>query len=261
MVSVVIPTSGRQPLLAACLRGLRERTAWPDLEVLLVGGGDGVPDTGELGEISCEVLAPAAGPFNFSAACNLGAARARGRHIVFLNDDTEPVTPEWLAHLVELVERPGVAVAGAKLLFPGGLVQHAGVLVGGHGRLPRHLGALMPANARGYRGMLDVTRNCSAVTAACLMVGADTLERLGGFDEAFVLEYGDVDLCLRAIEAGSRVAWSPGAVLVHHERATRAAEHRRDDAERFLARWGERYAGGDPYYHPGFSAHADFELD
>jgi len=260
LVSVVIPTSGRQPLLAACLRALRERTAWPSLEVVLVGGDGGELPTGELGEISCEVISAPAEPFNFSAACNLGATRARGRHIVFLNDDTEAVTPEWVERLVELVERPGVAVAGAKLLFPGGLVQHAGVLVGGRGRLPRHLGALMPADAPGYRGLLGVTRNCSAVTAACLMVGAEQLEQLGGFDDGFVLEYGDVDLCLRAIDAGGRVAWSPRAVLVHHERATRAAGHREDDAERLLARWGERYADGDPFYHPGLSPDGDFEL-
>jgi GT2 family glycosyltransferase len=104
-------------------------------------------------------------------------------------------------------------------------------------------------------------RNCTAVTGACMLVPRNAWEGAGGMDEAFALDYGDVDLCLRLLGAGKRTVWTPHAVLEHRESATRG--HQPADLAAlaaFHARWGEALADGDPYYNPGLDPAAHFEL-
>jgi O-antigen biosynthesis protein len=116
--------------------------------------------------------------------------------------------------------------------------------------LPEHLGSA--------RRLLDVARNCSAVTGACLMIARGRFDALGGFDEAFALEYGDVDLCLRARSAGQRVVWTPHAVLVHHESASRGSTTNTDDLRLFRRRWSSVFCRGDPYYPHVFDPYGRF---
>ncbi len=252
LVSVVIP-SGSDALLSRCLRSLRERTTYRRLEVVIV---DSKP-----GGLSCveELLdgvphrrVPYAGRFSFSLAINIGAAAASGEYLVLLNDDTEVRSADWIERMLEHALTPGVGVVGCKLLYPGGEVQHAGVVIAPGGLGPGHINVGFAGDAPGYRGMLDTTHNCSAVTGACMMVSRRLYAQLDGYDESFHSEYSDVDLCLRAIEQGGRVVWTPRAVLIHHERSSLPMEVNPGDLARFGERWGSRYRSGDPFYHPAF---------
>ena len=192
------------------------------------------------------------GPFNFSRAVNLGAQAARGELLLFLNDDTEIVEADWLTRMVELAQLPGVGVVGAKLLYADGSVQHGGVSVAAGAVLAWHTCLGMPPDAPGLDGELLVPRDCAAVTGACMLVERALFERLDGFDEAFPLDLGDTDLCLRVRAVGRRVVFTPHATVVHHESSTRGAEAEHGAPQLFAARWGEPYADGDPVEHPSY---------
>ncbi len=254
LVSVIIPSNSND-LLARCLRSQRERTAYPRLEVVVVdSSAAGLPCAGELLEGLAHRVVPYHGRFNFSRAVNIGAEHASGDHLVLLNDDTEVWSPDWIERMLEHLLTPGVGVVGCKLLYPSGKVQHAGVVFARGASGVGHINLGFSADAPGYRGMLQMARNWSAVTGACMMVSAELFAELDGFDESFESEFSDTDLCLRAIEGGRRVAWTPHAVLTHHERSSLPMEVNRRDLQRFGERWSSRYSGGDPFYHPAFLA-------
>lgn len=171
----------------------------------------------------------------FAAACNAGAAAARGEHLVFLNNDTEP-QPGWLAALLECAEaHPGAAVVGAKLLHPVGTVQHAGVVFGQDG-YPHNLYAGFPAS----HPAPNRERRLQAVTGACMLVRREAFERVGGFDEGFLNSMEDVDLCLRLGEAGGEVRYTPAAVVTHLESATRGTGDFEPSVARYRERWRDR---------------------
>ncbi len=129
-MSIVIPTTGDATTLSACLRSLRDRTAYPDMEVVLVESGAGASDTATaVGGLEHRVVQYDGPEFNFSRACNLGARQAGGDYIAFVNDDVEALDDEWLVRMVAQAQLPATGVVGAKLLYPGGLVQHAGLVL------------------------------------------------------------------------------------------------------------------------------------
>ncbi len=251
LVSVIIPSNSND-LLARCLRSQRERTTYRRLEVVVVDSSGGLASAGELLEGLAHRVVPYTGRFNFSRAVNIGAAHASGDHLVLLNDDTEVRSPDWIERMLEHLLTPGVGVVGCKLLYPSGKVQHAGVVFTRGASGVGHINLGFPADAPGYRGMLQMARNWRAVTGACMMVSAELFAELDGFDESFESEFSDIDLCLRAIEGGRRVAWTPHAVLTHHERSSLPMEVNQSDLQRFGERWSSRYSGGDPFYHPAF---------
>jgi GT2 family glycosyltransferase len=267
-VSVIIPTAGSPDPLEACLRSVVDRTSYEALEVVLVDSG------GEAAETATPLLArfehrivPFRGErFNFSTACNLGAEAASGEFLVFLNDDTEVLTAKWIELMLAHAQLPTVGVVGVKVLYPGALVQYAGVVLNDLGATdggwPRGAFAFLDAESSGYRGLLTVARDCAAVSGACMMIPAELLSRIGGWDEGIRVDYGDVDVCLSAREAGQRVVVEPRAEITHRERATRPPEAKPDsaDRDRLLARWRNTYLDGDPWSHPEFEPGLSHQL-
>jgi GT2 family glycosyltransferase len=248
LVSIVIPTNGTDGMVTRCLHSIAARTSYPRIETVIVDtSADGFAvAASDRGKPSSTVRVE--GPFNFSTACNAGAAVATGGVLVFLNDDTEIESPDWIERLLDHALQPGVGPVGALLLFANRTIQHGGVMLtlpegGAH-----HLLYGMTNDHGGPFGSLELVRNCVAVTAACVAVAREPFERLGGFDERFSLEYGDVDLCLRAREAGMRVVFSPDVVLIHHESRSRGDTRSHDDLERLRSRWNPVYPLGDPFY-------------
>ena len=135
-------------------------------------------------------------PFNYSAVNNFAVRQARGEVLVFLNDDTEVITPDWLERMVEFALQPRVGAVGAKLFYADGTIQHAGLVVGNCRRHLRSPSALA-RDDDAHAGRLGVVHNVSAATAACLMMRRSVFDEVGGFDEKFAGDFNDVDLCLK----------------------------------------------------------------
>ncbi len=244
--------------IVALLESLASST-WPHarLRVLI---GDDVPSAEIYGDLrrfpfAVERLVtcrPEGAPFNYAAKMNRLWRAARTEHLVLLNDDLRVVAPDWLEALMSLAVDREVGGVGARLLYPSGAVQHAG-MAGGPFGLFIHAWIGQPADQPTYGDWALVQRDWSAVTGAVFATRRSALEAVNGFDEGFALEYNDVDLCLRLKLAGYRIVQAPDALLVHHEKASRGntAPPGRQTAL-FLRRWGQVIAD-DPAYHPGLS--------
>lgn len=259
LVSIVIPTSYSRGLVRACLRSIRERTNYDRLEVVIVDSSKDrlASAEPELAGLEHRVVSYE-GEFNFSKAVNQAAQAANGDYLMLLNDDTEVRSADWVRSMLAHAQAPGVGVVGCRLIYWDGRIQHGGV--GVHAGMPWHLYLGFPGDAPGYRGMLGLARNCSAVTGACMLVSSDLFAELGGLDESMAINFSDTDFCLRTVETGRRVVWTPHAVLVHHERSSFSPRSGWGDVERFTGRWSAPYAGGDPFYHPAFMPSLDYEL-
>jgi O-antigen biosynthesis protein len=237
LVSVVVPTRDQPDILARCAAGVLHRTEYPRIELVIV-------DNGSVDERALAVMQDLAGdervrlirddrPFNYSALNNAAARRSSGDVLVLLNDDTEVIHPGWLRELVSLALRPEIGIAGARLLYPDGRIQHAGIVMETGGA--EHQFRFSDAAYLGPNGELALTRSVSAVTAACIALRREVFEKVSGLDEDLVVAYSDVDLCLRVRERGYRIVCSPFAELYHHESATRGYEDTPEKRERFIS--------------------------
>jgi GT2 family glycosyltransferase len=262
LVSIIIPTKDQVRLLQQCVTSIEGKTSYHPYEIVVIDNNSIDPETvhylDALSDKHRVLRYPR--PFNFSAINNFGADKAKGEHLLFLNDDTQVIDGEWLAALVEQAQRPEVGAVGAKLLYPDNSIQHAGVtlgICGGAGHAFRKL----PNNRTAYFGLADLTRNCSAVTAACMIIPRKVFEEVGGFDEELKVVYNDVDLCLRIRKQGYLIVYTPFAVLYHFESATRGRLRPTREEELFCRRWSETIRLGDPYYNPSLTlAREDWSL-
>jgi GT2 family glycosyltransferase len=191
-------------------------------------------------------------PFNFAQACNLGAVRSRGEVLVFLNDDTEIIQPDWLERLVMYATRPDVGAVGAKLLYGDRRIQHAGTWAR-HGN-PHHRYVGYRWDHPGYLAALTTAQNCLAVTAACLAVERSKFADVGGFATRFPLAYNDVDLCLKLSRSGYRTVVDCATTVIHHESSSRDPSVADWEFDLLRDRWGP-VLDNDPYDNPNHSAH------
>jgi O-antigen biosynthesis protein len=244
LVSIIIPTRDKVELLRQCIDSIQRRSTYRNFELIVVDNDSREPATLRyLDSLSAQVLRYPR-EFNFSKIVNFAAGEASGDMLLFLNNDTEVISAEWIEAMLEHAQRPEVAAVGARLLFPDGSPQHEGIIVG-PGR-----GLAENAVRGGYFGLDRCVHNASAVTAACMMTRQEVFRELGGFEEQLQVAYNDVDFCLRAREKGYVVVYTPYATLYHDEGSTRARlgpAQPEADAELFRQRWaGYR----DPYYNP-----------
>lgn len=251
LVSIIIPTKDRWDMLRQCIESIESETRYPSYEIVVVDNESRTAKAKEYLSVLSKkwIIHRFPGPFNFSTINNFGASKAKGEFLLFLNDDTQVLAPDWMSAMVAQAQRPGVGAVGAKLLYPSGMIQHAGVVLGIRG-VAGHAFRHLREDAQHYRGLPDMRRNCSAVTAACMLVSAKIFSEIEGFDDYLKVEYNDVDLCLRLIRAGYRIVYTPDALLIHHENASRKGGRSQEDESFFLARWGASIRQGDPYYHP-----------
>jgi GT2 family glycosyltransferase len=269
VVSLIIPTRDRIDLLRPCIESLR-RTAYSNFEILIVDNGSRQKRTlsyfSELSKDARVRVCTQPGPFNFAALNNATVRLAQGSVIGFINNDVEAIEPEWLSEMVRHAVRPEIGAVGALLLYPGGNVQHAGVIVGLQG-LAGHGHRFFPAEHLGYMRRLQTAQYVTAVTAACLLIEKRKFDEVGGFDEVSLpVALNDVDLCLKLHVAGYRNFYTPYAKLLHKESASRdwdLSRVRREAYERecanFKAKWSHMM--NDPYYNPNLTqATEDFAL-
>ncbi len=255
-VTIVIPTRDKLPLLSACIDSIEQRTRHGAYRILIVDNDSREDETREYFSRTRHTVipAPTEGGFNFSALMNRGVAAVETEFLVLLNNDTVVVSPAWLDELLGYGRLSGVGAVGAKLLYPDGRIQHAGVVLGIHG-LTGH--AFQPhldnPDALEYHGYAHVARNYLAVTAACLLTRKSVFEKAGGFDERHLkVAWNDVDYCLRLREQGLRIVFNPNAVLLHLEAQSRG-DHKDESEIAFMLHHWRRYVQDDPYYSPHLS--------
>ncbi len=257
--AIIIPTRDRLPLLRACIESIAP-TLPPATEIVVVDNDSREPETlrylEEMTRLPHRQVLRVAGEFNFSRLCNIGFRASSRRMLVFLNNDTTALSPQWLSELWHHAMKPDQGAIGARLFYPSGRVQHAGVIIG-MGGYAGHVDLHAQAEERGCFGRLLSDHSLSAVTGACLAVDRLKFEAIGGFDEANLpVDLNDIDLCLRLGEKGWRTVLAADAALVHHESASRGRmpgnpRYRKEKAY-FSARWRQARRA-DPYYHPALS--------
>jgi GT2 family glycosyltransferase len=259
-VSIIIPVRDRVELLARCLDSITRETTYAPYEIMIVDNDSQTEEArAYLSGLEHRVL-HYSGPFNYSAINNFAVEQTDNPWLLFLNNDTEVIDGDWLTTMAEHIQRPEVGAVGPRLLYPDDTVQHGGIVVG-VGGIAEHAFRGFPAEAPGVCRQLQVTRNYSAVTGACLLTRRDVFNTVHGFDEERLpVTFNDVDLCLKIRRAGYLVVYTPFARLYHHESATR----RRTVEPRETGVMRERWAAvldDDPYYNPNLSRErADFSL-
>lgn len=263
LVSILIPTHNQAEDLTRCVESILHKSTYANFEIVLMENHSDLSVMQPVYDELC--LDPRVRvetwtkPFNYSEINNDAAVLARGEFLLFLNNDVEIISPEWLEEMLGQFVWQEVAAVGAKLLYPDGTIQHAGIIVG-LGGVAGHSHKHFPGDSPGHHARLRTVQNLSGATAACLMVRRSVFEEVGGFDVGYPIAFNDVDLCLRIREAGHLIVWTPYAELIHFESKTRGPEdsqekQARSRAEifRFKSRWRAVLAAGDPYYNPNLT--------
>jgi ADP-heptose:LPS heptosyltransferase/GT2 family glycosyltransferase len=251
-VSVIIPTSGKNALIETALRTLRSRTDYPDIEVIVIDTAPAGPAAWrETMHAHADRVIEDSSPFNWSRLNNRAAAEARGAFLLFLNDDVAFDDPAWLHALMEHAQRREVAVTGPLLVYPDGIVQHAGVFLAGSSG--RHSFQGRSGLSPGPFGLAMTQRNVMAVTGACMLVRREVFERLGRFDERFDVVNNNLDFCLRAQATGLLTVFTPHSRLAHHESATRVGLPEDHNLALFEKTWRRRLFAGDPWFNRNLS--------
>lgn len=271
-VSIIIPNKDNALLLKACVKSITDRTAaYDNYDIVIVENGSTQKDTYALYDTLQKneriKIINWSGEFNYASVNNYAAAESDGAMLLFLNNDIEAVNADWLINMLRHALRRDVGAVGAKLYYPDGTIQHAGIVVGVGGiAVEYHKG--FKGKSTGYFNRLNIVHNVAAVTGACLMLKRELFEEAGGFDQSYALAYNDVDLCLRLMEMGYRAVWTPFSQLIHRESTTRGyeitqAQRQRlnEESARFTQRWRHILNEGDPFYNPNLSRKkADFTL-
>ena len=255
-VAVIIPTRDRVNLLQRCVAGVFA-TNRGDFEVLVLDNGSTEAATfawfaeAQQSWPALRVL-PASGEFNWSRLNNRGMAATEADVFVFLNNDTAPMSEDWLDQLADVALRQDVGAVGALLLYATGTIQHAGVVVG-YGRCADHVYRQTHPDEQGHMFVSPLLpRNVAAVTGACMAISRRTIDAIGPFDEGYRVSGSDVEICVRAMNAGYRNVYLPAVRLLHDEMQTRSRQDPPADVARLMAFLAE-HCPRDPFYNRNLS--------
>jgi GT2 family glycosyltransferase len=245
-----------------CFNGLVERTDYPNLEVIVVVNN--VPDVAAAKAFLANwpfTVRVWDGAFNWSAINNFGAKHATGDYLLFLNDDVEPVDPDWLKHMVRIARVHAVGAVGATLRYSNNTLQHAGITISNHAGASRHCGRHVFRFCLGdeahIASLAHHDHECRAVTGACLLTRRDCFDVVNGFDETLALVTNDTDYCLRLAEKGYSSIVASEAVLIHDEGISRGGMAEDDDVKQFWKRWAARLSAVDPFTNPNLDIDKD----
>jgi GT2 family glycosyltransferase len=272
LVSIIIANKDNISFLQGCISSIIKKTNYNKYEIIIIENNSTEKNTfayyKELEkQKNIRVVYWEEKGFNYSQINNYGVKNADGQHIIFLNNDVEIITPNWIEEMLMYSQRSDVGAVGIKLYFPNNTIKHAGVILGLFG-LAGHIYLGASRDAVGYMARLKVTQNMSAVTAVCMMVKKTVFEEAGFFEPEFYASFGDIDLCLKIKHKGYLNVWTPFAEAYHHESKTRGypdtPEKQREfagEVEKFNTKWKKYLAAGDPYYNCNFSLNkVDYSL-
>lgn len=225
-VTIVIPTFNFSGLLERCIHSIIEKTLYSNYEILIIDNGSNEEETIQyLNSLPCKVIRiESKGKFNFSALNNEAVKHITTPYVLFLNNDTEVLSPSWLSQMMGYIQFKDAGAVGARLVFPNGLIQHSGLVhVYNNGAVAPAL-KMLKSNQATYLAFERLSRECSGVTAACMLTRTDLFKEVGGFDEInFSIGYNDPDYCHRIEDLGYRIIYSADSILFHHENVSRKA--------------------------------------
>lgn len=250
IASVIIPFRDEPRLLRACIESIDATRGSTPLEYLLIDNGSLQPETAtlmeRLGDRDDVRILRDERPFNWAQLNNAAAGVASGDILIFLNNDIEARTGGWVDTLCTQAQQSDVGAVGARLLYPDNRLQHCGVVVG-LGGAAGHLFVGLEYDRSGYLNMATTTRECAAVTGACLATRRQVFTDLNGFDESLGIDLNDIDYCMRVQVAGLRVVYEAAAELTHYESPSRGTAGDVRDILHFIDRWRSSIMAGDPY--------------
>jgi GT2 family glycosyltransferase len=262
LVSIIIPTRDRMDILKMCIDSIIEHTVYPNWEIIIIDNNSIEAQTHEyFTKISIDNRIRVYSynkPFNYAELNNFALLYVQGKILTLLNNDIEIISDGWLSELVRHALRPEIGVVGAKLLYPDGIVQHAGVIIG-IGGVAGHGHKYIADTDSGYCHRAVLVQNVSAVTGACMCVRREIYERVGGLDENLAVAFNDVDFCLKVSDAGYRNLYTPYAKLIHHESISRGHDDTlkkhalfQKEFEYMKNKWGDKLKN-DPAYNPNLT--------
>lgn len=253
--SIIIPTKDHVDDLKQAIESIIDRTSYQNFEILVVNNNSAEEETlcylKELPSLDRRIsVIDAPIQFNWSKLNNLAVERAKGNVFVFLNNDTQVISPDWLERLVENACRPDVGVVGGLLLYPDKTIQHAGVVIGMGGWADHVYKGEQPVHNGNPFISPMVTRDVSAVTGACMAISKDHYEMLRGFNEDFIVCGSDIELCLHARKFNLYNIYNPSIQLMHYESKTRDAKDiPAVDFKLSDSMYSSYRRSGDPFYN------------
>lgn len=268
LISIAIPSAGYQTdvqgqktwFVLELVRSIREKTSYQNIEIVIADNNDFDQELIKLLEpldiVRVHYLDET---FNMADKMNLVVEATRGEYVVLLNDDMTIINDDWLTEMLMWAQQDDVCGVGAKLFFPDGRIQHAGVLVLEQG--PSHPYYLHQGSEVGLVGNAVLPHEVSAVTGACMMLRREDYLAVDGFDPFFRVNYNDVDFCLRLRQhTGKRIVWTPYTQLYHYESVSRETPPPKELND-FKTRW-PNIVGADPFFNKNLSQVSNcYEID
>jgi O-antigen biosynthesis protein len=251
-VSIIIPTKDKKELLSRCIQSIEKNTTYKNWEIIIIDNNSTDEKTINYFESLPYLIIRYDDSFNFSKMNNLAVKQATGDYLLFLNDDTAALEDNWLTEMVSICQQKNVGIVGPKLIHSDDTIQHAGMvfLKSGAGFHPFQR---FSENDSGYFNSINVIRDFSAVTGACLLIKKSIFSKVNGFDDDFDLYYGDADLCLKVRSMGLNIVYTPYSKLLH-EGSTSIKKYSDafftvENHYRFAKKWSY-LKNGDPFYNP-----------
>lgn len=263
LVSIIIPNKDHIDDLKKCIDSLYNINTYKNFEIIIIENNSTKQETFEFYKLlqkeksNVRVFTWKEG-FNYSAINNYGVKEAQGEYLLFLNNDTEEITPDAIEEMLGCCMRDDVGAVGAKLLYEDDTVQHAGVVIG-FGGYAGHVNTGIGRNDYGYMVRARINCNYSAVTAACMMTKKSLFNQVGGFDEQFVVACNDVDYCLKLRKLNKWIVFNAFSEWYHYESKSRGYEDTKEkrqrfegEVEKFRKKWQSVLDEGDPFYNKNF---------
>ena len=249
-VCIIIPTRDRLDLLQKCITSIEQHTSYENYEILIIDNASSEPSTLHYLTHCGHRVKRIEGKFNYAAIHNDAANDIDADWMIFLNNDTEVIDPDWIQAMAEYGQLPDIGAVGIRLLFPDQSIQHQGVVMGFQARASHAFAGSLPNDASA-RGQMQAARNFSAVTAACMFTRRSVFLEMGGYDtKNFKIAYNDVDYCMRLWTKGYRVVCTPHSSLIHYETSSRPNKDIPEEVAMLQAKYLSDPTWRDPFYHP-----------
>ena len=262
-VSIIIPTKDNGFLLRKCLRSIEYNTTYENYEIIIIDNDSKNNETKQFLKSLPYTVITYNENFNFSKMNNIAVSNSSGKYLLFLNDDTEVLQPNWLHEMVSICQQKDVGAVGAKLIYRTNKIQHAGMVFLRNGFFFHPFDHEKDGSKTQF-DFINLVRECSSVTGACLLTKREIFDSISGFDEQFDVFYGDSDLCFKIRELGLKIIYTPQAVL-RHDGSTKIRQAVRlfipvENHDSFINKWPV-VKNGDPFYNPNLGWNYSINID